>query len=75
MVSQSSFKAQLLFVQEFQVDNTPLAFQQGVKECEQDGLGYFLSEDALEAYVCEWINELSHFLSYVFSLAKLAIIF
>ena len=56
----TAFKPQLLFVQEFKVYNLSLAFQKGIEENEQDGLGYLLSEDAFKAYISKRVDELAH---------------
>ena len=52
--------AQLLLVEEGDVDDSFLALQQVVQEINEEVLADLLSEDALEAHVREWIDKSSH---------------
>ena len=46
-----------LFVEEAYVLDVLLAGEQTVEEVYEQVLVYLLSEDALETYVCEWVDE------------------
>jgi hypothetical protein len=50
----------LFFVEEMQVGDVVLAFQQTVQESNEHRLRHLLSEDALEANVGERVDEFSH---------------
>ena len=52
--------AQLLLVEEGDINDPFLAFQQVVQEINKEVLADLLSEDALEAHVREWIDKSSH---------------
>ena len=42
------------------IGDVPFSDEQVVQEVYQQGLGELLSEDSLESYVCEWVDEFSH---------------